>query len=396
MTLPSADIQTVECEKNRVYILTPDVKVYVWTFKQGVREVDTREARKYAGPVAFYSGWLDAADRRGIFDLIPHPLLDDTFYLLALQDDPVKPERALVVLEYNHSGSLHLHTTALPQVRSLTRTWGTGDFNFDFHDRSDSTGRYKDSFEPTTQKVDAYGNYAVCQFHLDGWPKRPDYINQGVYDEDYPIYEDLGDDENEAPWLVNVFLGFTVFFNALTASVSTSPFMFSTGVGPHSTVRWGGQQIDLVFAPTKRKDVDFAMLLISELNGQRRLESMDDLPVHCPSTLEAVEPIPVTHRLTKRLDHTPAKAGKMMHGHRCSNIVSRFLTESLEFIPSLQPLYGLDITFEYEQLIGKAECLEDHNPFCLLADEDFLVCIGSKGYVAWSFYHDMQDLQVKA
>nr|CAD11323.1 hypothetical protein [Neurospora crassa] len=402
VTLPSAEIQTVKIEGKRVYILNPDAKVYVWTFKQGVREVDTSEARKYAGPVAFYWGCINDADRLGIFDLIPHPLLDDTFYLLALQDDPLqeKPERALVVLEYNHSGTLHLHTTALPQVRSFTRTWGTGDFNFGFNDDDDVelnlTGGYEDIFVPITEKVDAYGNYAVCQFHLEGWADKPDYIHRGVYDDDDLISHENEDEDGDEYRPVNVTLGFTVFFNALTASVSTSPFMSATGVGLPSTVRWGGQQIDLVFAPTKRKDVLFAMLLISESDGQKRLESMDDLPVHCPSTLEAVEPIPVTHRLTKRLDQTPAKAGKMMHGHRCSNVASRFLTESLEFIPSLQPLYGLDITFEYEQLIGKAAHCEDDNPFCLAADEDFFVCMGPKGYVAWSFCHDMKDLQVKA
>ncbi|KAK3486999.1 hypothetical protein B0T13DRAFT_121337 [Neurospora crassa] len=398
VTLPSADFQTVKTERNRVYILTPDVKVYVWTFKQGVREVDTREARKYAGPIAFSLGSFDDAKRLGIFDLIPHPLLDDTFCLLALQDDPVKenPERTLVVLEYNHSGTLHLHTTALPQVRSFTRTWGTGDFDFGFNadddDELDRTGGYEDIFLPATRKVDAYGNYAVCQFFLDGWADKPDYDFRGVYDDDDLSYEDEDGDH----WPVDVRLGFNVFFNAVTASVSTSPFISTTGVGPQPTICWGGQQVDLVFAPTERKDLPFVMLLVSELNGQKRLESMDDLPVHCPSRLETVEPIPVTYRLTKCLDNTPAKAGKMMRGHRCSNIVSRFLTGSLDLIPSLQPIYGLDITFQYKQLIGKDECRDDHNPFYLLADEDFLVCIGSKGYVAWSFYHDMKDLQVKA
>lgn len=390
----------VKPEKYRVYFLTAHTKVYVWTFKKGVRQVDTQEAMKYAGPVSGYLGFQIGDTRRlGIFDIIPHPLLEDTFYLLALQDEPItheKPNRTLVVLEYNHSGTLRLHTTALPQVRSLTRRYGTGDFTFDWirrgnndENRFDRRQGYEDSFRPMGQKADMYGNYALCQFTLRGWINEPEEF-LGM--PDYRWDDSYDDGRLPAP----VYLGFTVFFDALAASVSVSPFLHATDVTPPPHMSWGSQQIDLICAPTEEAYSCFAMLLVSELNGPQYLQSTDDLPVHCPSAPEAVGPGFVTRRLTKRLDNTPARVGKVVPGYTRSNLVSQFLAQCVRHIPSYQPLYGLDITSEYRQLEGGDYNRARRNRFHLMTDEDFLICAGPMGYVAWSFYHDMKDLHVKA
>lgn len=400
VTLPSADIYQVRVEGKRAYILTHNSKVYVWTFRRGLREVDTSAAGEdgidHVVEAEQNEPLQEGEEREGLFDILPHPLLDDTFYLLSFKEES---DKMLVVHEFNHNGTLRLHTTTLPEVYSLTRKSGTGDFDFKISSRR--TGRNDevpvgDYFRMCTHKVDPYGNYAICQIFIPGRLLKPEGF-RGPYDDsdidyNYPYYLDEFDDH---------YLGYTVFFNALTASVSTSPFISNLYPGHFSPspTRWGGQQIELIRAPTIRKDLRFRMLLVSELNGQKRPESMDDLPVYCPSSLNSLrEFLPVNHRFTERLANTPAKPGKMMHGYKCSNIVSRYLTERREVIPSIQPQYGLDITFEYDQLTDQGadgDFDQDNTSFELMADEDFLLCVGPMGYVAWSFYHDMKDLQVR-
>ncbi|KAK3948601.1 hypothetical protein QBC32DRAFT_53834 [Pseudoneurospora amorphoporcata] len=411
VTLPSLDIHRVKVEKKRMYILTEHAKVYVWTFKHGIREIDISAVGK---PNLFVT-LADEMEplprclgRTGIFDILPHPLLDDTFYLFYFKDkayktdhdtdeeDEDEDDKVIVVYELNHNGTLRLHTATLPHVWSLTREWGTGDFDFDFLAHrdptdSDSDDDYEDNIEDyfshCTQKVDPYGNYAIGQCFLRGrllkrvGPFQPGF--RGIYDDDEKYDEESGLRPNQ-------HLGYTVFFNALTASISTSPFISGIDQDPPIHSGWGGQQIEVIRAPTLRNDLCFCMLLVSESNGQKHLESMDDLPIYCPSSFNSLkEFLPVNHRFTERLANTPAKPGKMTSGYKCSNIVSRYLTERRELVPSIQPQYGLDITFDDEGLHG--ETRDDFKALWLEMDEDFLVCFGQKGYVAWSFYHDMKD-----
>lgn len=383
-------------EKRRTYILTDQADVYVWTFRRGLREVDTNTAGEDA-----IDGVLDGEYgvpidydpmREGLFDILPHPVRDDTFYLLSLKE---QSDRELVVHEFNHDGTVRLHTTALSEVYDPTRKWGTGDFDFHIQmERVRRNGerfllRAQDYLRICTHKVDTYGNYAICQFFVKGQLVKLKHF-RGLHDDDGYLYAD--DDH---------WLGYTVFFNALTASVSTSPFvhnMFDSDQFPPLSTCWGGQQIEIVCAPTVRYDLRFCMLLVSEFNGQKRVESMDDLPIYCSSSLNSLkESVPVNHRMTERLDNTPVMAGKMVHGQRCSNIVSRYLTERFDLVPSISPIYGLDITFDYNlgDLVydNGEELAYDHT---IMADEDFLIYWGPRGYVAWSFCHDMRDRNVRA
>ncbi|EGO56827.1 hypothetical protein NEUTE1DRAFT_44158 [Neurospora tetrasperma FGSC 2508] len=388
VTLPSANIYKVSIEGKRAYILTDNSEVYVWTFRGGIRKVDTSAAGEDG--INRIVNVVHDMEMEGMFDILPHPFLDDKFYLFSFRES----ERMLVVHEFNHNGTLRIHTTTLPKVYSLTRKWGTGDFDFEISCEGTEPNGDEDFFRDERHKVDAYGNYTICQFFAKGRPVKPKEF-RGLYDDKWKdwnceAYHDEDDD---------YCLGYTVLFNALTASVSISPFISNIrrpDQFPPSLTFWGGQQIELIRAPTTGNNLDFCMLLVSELNGQKRVQSMDDLPIYCPSTINAAKPISVTRRVTTRLDNSPAK--KMMQGHKCSNIVSRYLTERLELISSIQPQYGLEITFEYDQLrcCINAELTEGDGTFELKADEDFLVCVSPEGYVAWSFYHDMKDLQVKA
>lgn len=396
VTLPSAGIYQARTKGKRAYILTKDSEVYVWTFKRGIREVDTSAAPEVGIDrvlVAALGDLLQVSEgRNDILSILPHPLLDDTFYLLALQDES-ETNVKLVVHEFNHNGTLRLHSTTLPPVYSLTREWGTGDFDIIF--RHSLLVRNDEGFEPPTRdyfrtcepKVDQYGNYAICQFLLKGrLPKSKEF------------YED--EDNNNAAHHDedDICFGYTVFFNALTASVSTSPFIHNiahSGQSPPSFTCWGGQQIEIISAPTKRDDLRFCMLLVSELNSPKRLEAMDDLPVYCPSSLNPLKEFsPVKHRSTECLANTPSKPGKVMPGYKGSNVVSQYLTERVEVIPSIQPVYGLDITSAYDRL--RNHDFDDNSAFTLMADEDFLVCVGPRGYVAWSFYHEMRDRNATA
>ncbi|KAK3392582.1 hypothetical protein B0T20DRAFT_59857 [Sordaria brevicollis] len=395
--LPAARIHRVMIEKKRTYILTDEADVYVWSFRRGLREVDTNTASEAA-----IDGVLDGdygvpisydPMREGLFDILPHPDRDDRFYLLSLNE---QSDRELVVHEFNHDGLVRSHTTALPEVSDLIGKLGhsgTSDFGFDV--RMDE----EDYLRICTHKVDTYGNYAICQFFLSGRLVKPDHF-RGLHDEDEG--DDLffhGDDDH--------WVGYTVFFNALTASVSTTPFIydaFQSAEFPPMSTFWGGQQIELIRAPTARDDDRFRMLLVSEFNGQKRFESMDDLPIHCTWSFYSLrEPVPVNHRVTESLGNSPVKEGRMVQGQRCSNIVSRYLYERFDLMPSISPIYGLDITFEFSDLKGRVSEDEEEHAFhddrdgsdlTIMADDDFLICRGPKGYVAWSFCHDMRDKHV--